>query len=621
MPDLIGRITAALVEQEISGREDLIGKINSNIKPPEPLTGEDVHIRAMHIVSDRVNSCGGCFPLDEHAGLVRMLVDSPVLIGHRKDSLPIARNFHAEMIKRGEANWIKVYFYWLKNSERGRDLQKNIDAGIYKEGSISFIYGFPECSICGEDIRRCEHRPFQSYVDSDGQEREAYFNYRQIEKVLETSLVYRGSVPDTSITNELEAAGPGKESAIEAQSDIELPVRYRVWDLNSLRKDTRYLVLPAYESLRGILVKDGKDTRLLDGRGEPFKEAKMAAFLEKMRLPEGDYVLEYRLIGFRGKERRPVSELIKFLKSEKSMVTRLEIRFCDLLGINGESILNLNPMGRRLGLEELFSEQENYLVPATGIEGEQLGQVMPRYCTRLGLEIVDGLSGEKFLFTHRKLMPLMVAGKKAGSSDRGHKCHGLRDGRRFEISHNLMVQHEGDENEVLEIEVSSLVHHDDQISLLHPRKADYYGAFQALDDIKKLTDGVDEKDEGVRYQLMTVNDDNLVLSISGRGVSKRFVIRKFSPVLLEAGRKFLADAAGDDWMAGGSCGSGVVREMDLHDSGGRMELMGVLTGRFALRPVRINRADRFLFYRIGVRREEPHLKDIGDNSLNIETGD
>lgn len=213
MKNLIGKITAELIDRELSVTDDLVTRINDTIKPPEPVTAEAVHIRAMHIVSDRITAAGGCFPADEHDSLARLLIDSPVLIGHRKDSLPIARNFQAKKVIRDGANWIKVYFYWLKDSRHGEDLRKNIDSGIYKEGSISFIFGFPECSICGQDIRTCGHHPFEKYKIGDNEEKVAHFNYRRIERVLETSLVYRGAVSDTTITGELFApAQPSEEN-------------------------------------------------------------------------------------------------------------------------------------------------------------------------------------------------------------------------------------------------------------------------------------------------------------------------------------------------------------------------------------------------------------------------
>jgi hypothetical protein len=203
MENLLSRVEAFLSEKEIEASDELVFLINTCIKPPVPVNKEDIYVRAMYLVSDQVNTFGGCFPLDEHPKLAELLVDSPVLIGHSKERLPVARNFKADLVKKGDVNWVKVYFYWLKNSPEAGSLKANIDHGIYKECSIGFSFEFPECSICGEDMRRCQHIPFRTYEKEDGQKTQAFYNYRNIIKVHETSLVYRGAVFGTSMTNEL----------------------------------------------------------------------------------------------------------------------------------------------------------------------------------------------------------------------------------------------------------------------------------------------------------------------------------------------------------------------------------------------------------------------------------
>jgi len=201
--NLLGKIDACLAEKEIEVSDELIFLINTRIKPPLPVKKEDIYIRAMYLVSDQVNSFGGCFPVDEHPKLAELLVDSPVLVGHSKERLPIARDFKADLVEKDGANWIKVYFYWLKNSPEAESLKENIDHGIYKECSIAFSFEFPECSICKQDMRRCQHIPFRAYQNENGEQAQAHFNYRNIIRVHETSLVYRGAVFGTSMTNEL----------------------------------------------------------------------------------------------------------------------------------------------------------------------------------------------------------------------------------------------------------------------------------------------------------------------------------------------------------------------------------------------------------------------------------
>jgi len=156
----------------------------------------------MFLVSDEVNSYGGRFPLEELFNIANLVIDSPVMVGHTKEKLPIARNFKAEVVQRDGKNWAKVWFYWLKSARDASSLKENIDHGIYKECSLGFVFEFPECSICGEDMRRCQHIPFKTYQTKE-REAEAHFNYRNITRVLETSLVYRGAVPNTSMSDEL----------------------------------------------------------------------------------------------------------------------------------------------------------------------------------------------------------------------------------------------------------------------------------------------------------------------------------------------------------------------------------------------------------------------------------
>jgi len=99
-----------------------------------------------------------------------------------------------------EETWLAVHFYWLAESDGAGNLLKNIDGGIYKEVSAAFLFELPECSICGRDVRICEHIPFRRYAIPNGSLQPAFFWYRNVTKLLETSLVYRGAVPGTKIT-------------------------------------------------------------------------------------------------------------------------------------------------------------------------------------------------------------------------------------------------------------------------------------------------------------------------------------------------------------------------------------------------------------------------------------
>ncbi|MEE9552946.1 MAG: hypothetical protein V3W18_01515 [candidate division Zixibacteria bacterium] len=182
--------------------EFLIDRINRTIKPPKEATQENVNIRVMYIVNDRVNSHGGRFKRADLLKLCSLIVDTPVLIGHNRAGEPLARNFHAELEQREGAIWLKSYFYWPRVPENERDtLLEKIDSGILKECSISFIYTFPECSECGRDMRSCPHEIGDGKAgDNDSI---THFIYNGISQVLETSLVYKGSVKGTFLSDKL----------------------------------------------------------------------------------------------------------------------------------------------------------------------------------------------------------------------------------------------------------------------------------------------------------------------------------------------------------------------------------------------------------------------------------
>jgi hypothetical protein len=147
------------------------------------------------VVNDLVNSHGGRFRREDLTKLCELIIDTPVLVGHNRAETPLARTFHAELEERGDVLWLKSYFYWPKSGEQD-DLLLKIDSGILKECSISFIYTTPECSVCGEDIRKCPHE-LGAGADAP------HFIYGGISQVLETSLVYKGSVKGTYITDKL----------------------------------------------------------------------------------------------------------------------------------------------------------------------------------------------------------------------------------------------------------------------------------------------------------------------------------------------------------------------------------------------------------------------------------
>jgi len=195
---LIGNLCLELFSDRL---QYLVELLNTNIKPLKRADGDNVNIRAMYVVNDQINLHGGRLDAVEIERLAALLIDTPVLIGHDRARPPLARTFHAEIETANGQVWLKSYFYWPKPENGADELLLNIDSGLYKECSISFAYAMPACSHCGEDIRRCRHEidPQAAAGDSSN----VHFLYKDITQVFETSLVYKGAVRGTYITDKL----------------------------------------------------------------------------------------------------------------------------------------------------------------------------------------------------------------------------------------------------------------------------------------------------------------------------------------------------------------------------------------------------------------------------------
>lgn len=266
------KITETLIGSLASSAPDdrlafLISRINETIKPPREASSDNVNIRAMYVVNDRVNSHGGRFQREDLLSLCRRICDTPVLVGHNRASEPLARTFHAELEEKDGALWLKSYFYWPKSegvvgAAKASSLDEfltKIDSGIFKECSISFTYTFPQCSVCGEDIRTCPHEVELSAPSFE----KPHFIYRGITQVLETSLVYKGSVRGTHITDRLIMA----DEAIVVRSgarQISIPIprlmgstQTAIIPLENTHDECRVVSAPA-GALAAVAHKDGK---------------------------------------------------------------------------------------------------------------------------------------------------------------------------------------------------------------------------------------------------------------------------------------------------------------------------------------------------------------------------
>ena len=187
--ELSGPVIAA--KGKVSARDlDLIHQLPN--PPLIPLKEDDVYVRRCRLAGEVVDSHGGCFRREDLPKLLKLTWGAPTLIGHNRQTIGVGRFFGGRIEDYQGHHYIVPKFYWLKAHSAAEDLRVNIDGGIYNEASIAFTFRTPTCSICGGDIRRCDHWPGEEY-DS----KRCFFYYDGIEQVMEGSIVYRGATPGT----------------------------------------------------------------------------------------------------------------------------------------------------------------------------------------------------------------------------------------------------------------------------------------------------------------------------------------------------------------------------------------------------------------------------------------
>jgi hypothetical protein len=383
--ELLAYVGAELKKPQEEISDELVLLINSRIKPPQPVSKEAIFIRTMFLVSDQVNSYGGRFPLEELQQLATLVIDSPVMVGHTKEKLPIARNFKAEVVQRNGRNWVKVWFYWLRSSRDALSLKENIDHGIYKECSLGFVFEFPECSICGQDMRKCPHVPFKTYEIHDG-EKEAYFNYRNIVRVLETSLVYRGAVPNTSMSDELRLYHKGefqdqgaKASASSestshpkiaplqfvcpsglSKSHSERNAVFGPEDLSSLVGS--FVIEPRYDGVRLQVHRKEDNVKIFSSDGREIQHAFPSLLKELLQSPQESFILDGECVKYKGHSRLAHADAVSYveLASNPPLLNADDSHFrfkaLDLLYLNGEDKTALALEVRKKLLDEFFQD-------------------------------------------------------------------------------------------------------------------------------------------------------------------------------------------------------------------------------------------------------------------------
>lgn len=196
---LLQKLSGPVAVNESNSNSLLSEELRDLPNPPLiELKPEDIYVRRCRLAGDAVDSQMGCFRTHDLDKVLKLTHGAPALIGHNRQSIAVARFFGGSVEEFEGHHYIVPRFYWPKAHSASEDFRVLLDSGIITEASIAFTFNKPTCSICGKDIRDCEHQPGTHYGM-----KLCHYYYDGLERVLEGSFVYRGAEPGTGILSEI----------------------------------------------------------------------------------------------------------------------------------------------------------------------------------------------------------------------------------------------------------------------------------------------------------------------------------------------------------------------------------------------------------------------------------
>ena len=153
-----------------------------------PLGEEEFAVFTLDLCNNQIDRHHSRFPEDELERINTLAPGRPLMERHDvRGSLPRGTFFRSELHHDGERVSVRPDVYVLRTRDN-EDFILNIEGGVYRETSIGFSFRKPECSVCGKDLRTCDHIPGRSYGDAH-----CHCVLRDVLEVIEGSVVASGS--------------------------------------------------------------------------------------------------------------------------------------------------------------------------------------------------------------------------------------------------------------------------------------------------------------------------------------------------------------------------------------------------------------------------------------------
>lgn len=168
-----------------------------------PLDPAEYAVFTLDLCNNQVDRHFSRFPDEELATINGLTPGRPLMERHDlRGTLPRGTFFRSELHRDGDRLSVRPDVYVLRSNDNA-DFILNIEGGVYRETSIGFSFRTPECSICGEDLRTCDHVPGRSYGDDV-----CHYIMRDVLEVIEGSVVSSGSQGTTFVAQQRHLALP-----------------------------------------------------------------------------------------------------------------------------------------------------------------------------------------------------------------------------------------------------------------------------------------------------------------------------------------------------------------------------------------------------------------------------
>jgi len=222
--------------REVSTQDEDLREINKYALKPQ--TREDVAIFRLDLVNNKVDRHFSRFPEQELKQISKMIKGKPLMELHQTHMRQARGVFFRSQLAYGSTRaasgeqTISVRpDVYIPRIYSNRDFIENINAGVYRGTSIGFQFDYPECSICGEDMRSCSHMPGSDYevARSAGRKQAETCHYimHDVSDVFEGSIVpvpsQRTEVVEARAMNGLEIA-PFDEALKAARDAFRAPI-------------------------------------------------------------------------------------------------------------------------------------------------------------------------------------------------------------------------------------------------------------------------------------------------------------------------------------------------------------------------------------------------------------